>query len=79
MNPAAQRMFGYLENELTGKSIETLITEKFRQGHVSQRAGFSKKPSNRAMGQNRNLFGRKKDGSELPIEVSLSHYKQEDE
>ncbi|HUM97802.1 MAG TPA: PAS domain-containing sensor histidine kinase [Chitinophagaceae bacterium] len=79
MNPAAQRMFGYLENELTGKSIETLIPEKFRQGHVSQRAGFSKKPSNRAMGQNRNLFGRKKDGSELPIEVSLSHYKQEDE
>ena len=44
MNPAAQRMFGYLENELTGKSIETLIPEKFRQGHVSQRAGFSKKP-----------------------------------
>jgi PAS domain S-box-containing protein len=79
MNPAAQRMFGYTENELTGKSIETLIPEKYRKGHVHQRADFNKKPANRAMGQNRDLHGRKKDGSELPIEVSLSHYKQDNE
>ena len=79
MNPAAQRMFGYTENELTGKSIETLIPEKYRKGHVHQRTDFSKRPANRAMGQNRDLHGRKKDGSELPIEVSLSHYKQDNE
>ncbi|HMW66540.1 MAG TPA: PAS domain S-box protein, partial [Chitinophagaceae bacterium] len=60
MNPAALRMFGYTENELTGKSIETLIPEKYRKGHVHQRTDFSKKPANRAMGQNRDLHGRKK-------------------
>ena len=46
---------------------------------MHQRTDFSKKPANRAMGQNRDLHGRKKDGSELPIEVSLSHYKQDNE
>ena len=79
MNPAALKMFGYSAEELTGKSIETLIPEKYRKQHVEQRAGFSKKPANRAMGQNRDLYGRRKDGSELPIEVSLSHYRQEEE
>lgn len=79
LNPAAQNMFGYTEAELSGKSIETLIPEKYRKEHVSQRKGFAQQPANRAMGQNRDLYGKKKDGTELPIEVSLSHYKQDDE
>lgn len=79
VNPAAEGMFGYNSSELKGKSIEMLIPEKFRQHHQVLREGFHRSPSNRAMGQNRDLYGRKKDGSELPVEVSLSHYRHNDE
>ena len=79
VNPAAEKMFGYEREELKGKLIETLIPEKFKHHHHELREGFYKKPSNRVMGQNRDLNGRRKDGSDMPVEVSLSHYRREGE
>lgn len=79
VNPAAESMFGYDSSELKGKPIEILIPDKFRPHHQALREGFHRSPSNRAMGQNRDLYGRKKDGSDLSVEVSLSHYRHDDE
>lgn len=78
-NPAAQRMFGYEEKEMIGNKIEILIPHRFHGGHVKMREGFYKNPQNRSMGSNRDLFARRKDGTEFPVEVSLSHYKQANE
>lgn len=78
INPSAERMFGYASNELKDTPVEVLIPDRFRQHHTGLRKGFSQNPSNRSMGQNRDLFGQRKDGSSLPVEVSLSHYRQDD-
>jgi PAS domain S-box-containing protein len=79
MNPAAEKMFDYGKEELIGKQIEILIPEKYQPHHHQLREGFYHKPSNRVMGQNRDLNARKKDGSDMPVEVSLSHYEREGE
>ena len=78
-NPAAERMFGYSQSELNGQLIEILIPDKFKPHHHQLREGFHHKPSNRVMGQGRDLNGRKKDGTDMPVEVSLSHYRREGE
>jgi len=78
-NPAAEIMFGYSKNELVNQPIEVLIPEKFKSVHHEHREGFYKKPSNRTMGHGRDLYGRKMDGSELPVEISLSHYERDSE
>ncbi len=78
-NPAAERMFGYDKNELTGKTIETLIPDKLKPHHHELREGFYKHPSNRVMGHGRDLYGRKKNGSNMPVEVSLSHYRRDND
>ncbi len=79
MNPAAEKMFGYHKGEIIGSSIEILIPEKHKPHHGELREEFYKNPGNRAMGIGRDLNGRKKDGSNIPVEVSLSHYKRDDE
>ncbi|MDX2048403.1 MAG: PAS domain-containing sensor histidine kinase [Chitinophagaceae bacterium] len=79
VNPAAQRIFGYSVAEITGKRVEMLIPEKFRPHHHELRESFYHQPSNRVMGQGRDLYARKKDGTDFPVEVSLSHYNQADE
>ncbi len=78
-NPASERMFDYLKDELIGQPIEILIPDNVKPHHHQLRDGFYSKPSNRVMGQSRDLNGRKKDGTEMPVEVSLSHYKRDDE
>jgi len=78
-NPAAERMFGYDENEMIGNKIEMLIPQRFHGGHEQMRHGFYKHPQNRTMGSGRDLFALRKDGSEFPVEVSLSHYSQANE
>lgn len=79
VNPSAERMFGYQADEITGQPIEILIPHKARAKHRDLREGFYQQPSNRSMGHNRDLHGVRKDGSDIPVEVSLSHYKKEDE
>jgi PAS domain S-box-containing protein len=78
-NPAAEKMFGYGKEELPGNPIEILIPEKFKHHHHQLREGFYQQPSNRVMGQNRDLYARRKDGSGMPVEVSLSHYQRDEE
>jgi PAS domain S-box-containing protein len=78
-NPAAEGMFGYTANELNGQPVEILIPGSFRHGHQALREGFHKKPSNRSMGAGRDLFALKKNREEFPVEISLSHYKKNDE
>ncbi len=74
VNPAAERMFNYRNGEITGQPIEILIPDQFKSHHHKLRAGFYEHPSNRSMGQNRDLHGQRKDGTAIPVEVSLSHY-----
>jgi PAS domain S-box-containing protein len=79
VNPAAQRVFGYADHELIGKAIEVLIPDRVRPHHHQLREGFYENPSNRVMGHGRDLYGKRKDGTNIPVEVSLSFYKRESE
>lgn len=67
--------FGYTDaEELVGQKMEILIPERFRHRHVIDRNGFMEDPMTRPMGMGRDLFGIKKDRSEIPLEISLSSY-----
>ncbi len=79
INPAAEHMFEYEAQEVIGKPIEMLIPQRFHPLHSQQRQGFYHHPQNRIMGSGRDLYGKKSDGSEIPVEVSLSFYNREDE
>ncbi len=74
-NPVSEQMFGYGEGELIGQSLENLLPDRYRGGHSHLRENFNKHPAPRRMGVGRDLMAMKKDGSEFPVEVSLS-YKQ---
>src|SRR5438034_4213836 len=71
-NAPAATVFGYPLSELIGCHVETLIPERFRDRHSGYRKDFLSEPSHRAMGAGRDLFGRREDGSEFPVEVSLT-------
>jgi PAS domain S-box-containing protein len=79
VNPAAERMFGYNSIELIGNTVEVLLPNNIRPKHIGLRDGFYHAPSNREMGHGRDLYARRKNGSEFPVEVSLSHYKERNE
>lgn len=79
VNPAAGKMFGYEPAELIGQKIELLIPTRYHGHHSQLRGGFYKNPGNRPMGVGRDLFARRKDNSEFPVEISLSHYLQKNE
>ena len=69
-------LFQYSDvSEILGKEIEILIPQRFHKHHVGDRQRYIKKPERRPMGIGRDLFGRKKNGEEFPVEVSLSGYK----
>jgi PAS domain S-box-containing protein len=78
-NPQTERLFGYAREELLTQPIEILIPERFRGTHVAHRTGYSGNPQVRPMGAVRELSGRRKDGSEFPVEISLSPVQTEDE
>jgi formate hydrogenlyase transcriptional activator len=71
-NTKAERLFGYAPKELLGQSVEVLVPESLRQKHVQHRQDFRSQPRARPMGSGWELFGRRKDGSVFPIEISLS-------
>ena len=75
INPSGAKLFGYGGNELTGQLIELLIPNRLKSRHVHHRTGYMVNPHARSMGKELDLFGLKKDGSEFPIELSLSPFK----
>jgi sigma-B regulation protein RsbU (phosphoserine phosphatase) len=72
VNARAEEMFGYPRRELLGRSIGLLLPARFEQVHRGHCAGYLRHPRQRPMGVDRALFARRKDGSEFPVEVSLS-------
>jgi PAS domain S-box-containing protein len=72
INSMSEKVFGYTRDELVGKPIEILIPERFRKAHPGQRSGFFANPHARPMGEGLELFGLKKNGSEFPVEISIS-------
>lgn len=79
VNALAERLFGYERGELVGKSIDTLVPERFRVGHARDRAGFAETPQMRPMGAGRDLYGVRKDGTEVPVEIGLNPIEVEGE
>ena len=72
VNARAEAVFGYSRAELLGRPVEQLIPEHLHAAHVAHRAPYQEKPQARAMAAGRDLFARRKDGSEFAVDVSLS-------
>ncbi|TVR77733.1 MAG: PAS domain S-box protein [Chitinophagaceae bacterium] len=77
VNTQTEKMFGYVRSELLGKEVESLIPKRFTNKHGGHRKNFFKSPKVREMGAGLELFGMRKDGSEFPVEISLSPLKLE--
>lgn len=77
-NPQAEAMFGYEREELEGQRLEVLIPDRIRHVHEQYRAQYFAQPRPRAMGIGLTLAGRRKDGSEFPVEVGLTYIPDED-
>jgi PAS domain S-box-containing protein len=72
VNAQTEKLFGYSREELIGHSVELLVPERFRGAHPADRAQFFAAPQVRSMGTDRNLFARRKDGSEFLVEIGLN-------
>ena len=72
VNARTEQVFGYSRQELTGQKIEMLIPARFRAAHPDLRNAFFSAPGPRPMGGGRDLYGQRRDGTEVPIEIGLS-------
>lgn len=78
VNAAAERMFGFDRQELLGQTLEILLPERIRDTHTGHRIDYFAGPRVRPMGIGLDLAGRRKDGSEFPVEISLSYVQSPD-
>jgi protein-histidine pros-kinase len=78
VNGQTERLFGYDRSELLGQSIEILVPDRYRNRHVGHREQYQSAPKVRPMGAGAELFGKRKDGSEFPVEISLSPLETEE-
>ncbi len=72
VNSKIEEMFGYRREELLGQPLEILLPERYRRAHTGHRADYFANPRSRPMGVGLDLAGRRKDGSEFPVEIALS-------
>jgi PAS domain S-box-containing protein len=72
VNRQTEVLFGYARAELLGKPVEVLLPERFRGRHAGHRSGYQHEPHTRPMGIGLELFGLRQDGTEFPVEISLS-------
>jgi protein-histidine pros-kinase len=77
-NVQAVRLFGYTREQLLGEPVEILVPERFRERHPTYRLGYFQDPKPRPMGRGLDLYGRRRDGSEFPAEISLSPMKTDE-
>ena len=78
VNDRMKALFGYSGEELLGREVEMLLPHQFRKDHVTNVQNYFKMPIPRAMGTGRDLFGIRKDGSQIPVEIGLSPLKTDD-
>jgi PAS domain S-box-containing protein len=72
VNAQTERLFGYRRQDLVGQPVETLVPERYRGAHTGHRTEFAARPAFRPMGAGLELYGRRRDGTEFPVEISLS-------
>ncbi len=72
INTQVEQLFGYMRQELIGQGVEILVPERFRQMHPAHRGAYNTHASVRPMGAGLELFGRRKDGGEFPVDIMLS-------
>jgi len=72
VNPAGEALFGYERGELLGRPVEILVPESSQRAHPALRRGYQQHPTPRPMGAGRDLFGRRKEGSEFRVEIGLT-------